>query len=57
MGRDSPRDAFFLLKRSSEIMDQNEGDCLINHPALFEGYEIDKMGLSCSHGGKPPEGL
>jgi len=23
-------------------MDQNEGDCLINHPALLEGYEIGR---------------
>lgn len=23
-------------------MDQNEGDCLINHPALLGGYEIGR---------------
>ena len=27
-------------------MDQNEGDCLINHPALLEGYEIGRNAKS-----------
>jgi hypothetical protein len=40
MERDSPCDDFLLLQRSLEIIDHDEGDCLINHPALNRGGDF-----------------
>ena len=40
MVRDYPCGDLLLLQRSPEVIDHDEGDCLINHLALLERYEI-----------------
>jgi len=58
MVRDSPCGDLLLLQRSQEVIDHDEGDCLIHHLVLLERYEFGgnaKVLLPLVNNKWPPE--